>query len=64
MSCRLERGVCFMGGIEDREGAYVIVEGGGIPALSVMGYNRAVDWNELVARLKRVIQENVRMVVQ
>lgn len=64
LSCRLERGVCMMGGIEDVPGAYVIIKGGGIPALSVMGYNRAVDWNELVDRLKRVIQNNVQMIVQ
>ena len=64
LSCRLERGVCTMGGIEDVPGAYVIIKGGGIPALSVMGYNRAVDWNELVDRLKRVIQNNAQMIVQ
>jgi len=64
LRCRLENGVCRMGGIEDVNQGYVIVKGGGIPALSVLGYNRAVDWNELVDRLKRVIQNNVRMIVQ
>lgn len=62
--CRLQNGVCTMGGIEDAPQGYVIVKGGGIPALTVMGYNRAVDWSELVDRVKRVIQENVRMIVQ
>ena len=64
LSCRLENGVCTMDGIEDAGSGYVLIKGGGIPALSVMGYNRAVDWNELVDRLKRVIQDNVRMIVQ
>ena len=64
LSCKLERGVCTMGGIEDVPGAYVIIKGGGIPSLSVLGYNRAVDWNELVDRVQRVIQQNVRMIVQ
>jgi len=64
LSCKLEQGVCTMGGIEDVPGGYVIIKGGGIPALSVLGYNRAVDWKELVDRLQRVIQENVRMIVQ
>lgn len=64
LRCRLRNGVCTMGGIEDAPQGYVIVKGGGIPALTVMGYNRVVDWNELVDRLKRVIQENVRMIVQ
>ena len=35
------------------------VRGGGIPALDVIGYNRRVDWNELVARLQRVVAEDV-----
>jgi len=64
LSCRLENGVCTMDGIEDAGSGYVLIKGGGIPALSVLGYNRAVDWNELVDRLKRVIQDNVRMIVQ
>ena len=37
----------------------LIVRGGGIPALDVIGYNRRVDWNELVARLQRVVAEDV-----
>jgi hypothetical protein len=64
LRCRLKNGVCTMGGVEDAPQGYVIVKGGGIPALSVLGYNRAVDWNELVDRLKRVIQDNARMIVQ
>jgi hypothetical protein len=64
VSCVLRNGVCEMGGIEDTAHGYVIVKGGGIPALSVIGYNRRVDWQELIARLKRVTQENVRAVVQ
>lgn len=64
LRCRLENGVCVMDGIEEAAQGYVIVKGGGIPALTVLGYNRAVDWNELVDRMKRVIQANVRMIVQ
>ena len=40
-------------------GGFVIVRGGGVPALDVIGYNRRVDWDELVNRLQRVIAENV-----
>ena len=29
------------------------------PALDVIGYNRRVDWDELVGRIQRVIDENV-----
>ena len=59
LSCKLELGVCRMGGIEDVPQGYVIVKGGGIPAINVLGYNRSVGWHELIERLKRVTQGNV-----
>jgi hypothetical protein len=58
-SCKLQLGVCQMGGIENVPQGYVIVRGGGIPAISVMGYNRNVGWRELLDRLKRVTEGNV-----
>ncbi len=64
LSCTLENGVCRMGGLEDVPQGYVIVKGGGIPAISVIGYNRSVGWHELISRLKRVTQDNVRPVVK
>ncbi|MDD2720154.1 MAG: hypothetical protein PHH47_02450 [Gallionella sp.] len=64
-SCVMRNGVCTMGGIgEDGGHTYTLVRGGGIPAISVMGYNRAVSWPELVTRLKRVTQNNVSPVVR
>lgn len=64
-SCRLRNGVCAMGGIDDGNGgAYAIVKGGGIPAITVMGYNRSVSWDELINRLKRVTQGNMKPVVK
>lgn len=63
--CKLRNGVCAMGGVDNGNGgAYAIVKGGGIPAITVMGYNRAVSWNELVSRLKRVTQGNMQAVVK
>lgn len=58
-SCRLESGVCQMGGIENVPQGYVIVKGGGIPAITVLGYNRSVGWRELLERLQRVTEGNV-----
>jgi len=64
--CRLANGVCEMGGLSAvsdsgarADGGFAIVRGGGIPALDVIGYNRRVDWSELVARLQRVVAEDV-----
>lgn len=64
-SCRLRNGVCAMGGVDNGNGgAYAIVKGGGIPAITVMGYNRNVSWDELITRLKRVTQGNMQAVVK
>ncbi|NIR30776.1 MAG: hypothetical protein GWN84_15965 [Gammaproteobacteria bacterium] len=54
LSCRLANGVCEMGGVKNAEQGYYIVEGGGIPRIDVIGYNRRVDWDTLVERLERV----------
>jgi len=54
MSCRLRNGVCEMDGLADKGGGFVLIEGGGVPALSVVGYNRRVDWQVLLERLARV----------
>ncbi len=37
---------------------FVLVKGGGLPALNVIGYNRRVDWEELLARLKAAVAGN------
>lgn len=44
--------------------AYVLVKGGGLPSINVIGYNRRVDWAELVARLKAAIASNGRIEVR
>ena len=59
LSCKLEGGVCMMGGIDEASsGPFEIVRGGGIPALNVIGYNRRVDWDELIGRVQRAIESN------
>ncbi len=66
-SCVLRRGVCTMGGLADVGGAgegFYLVRGGGVPALNVIGYNRRVDWNELIGRLQRVIASNAAPIVR
>ncbi|MDR3352666.1 MAG: hypothetical protein LBO00_06670 [Zoogloeaceae bacterium] len=57
LACRLENGVCQMQGIAGMEQGtrYTIIEGGGIPALTVQGYNRRMDWEEFIIRLKAAI---------
>jgi len=54
LRCRLENNVCTMGGIEPAvgSGGYTIVEGSGLPRITVVGHQRRVDWPVLVGRLK------------
>jgi hypothetical protein len=53
IKCRLYRGVCEMDGLEPVDGGYAIVKPGLLPPwLEVKGYNRAVDWEVLIGRLR------------
>jgi hypothetical protein len=55
LTCRLQNGVCEMGGIAPAPQGYYIVEGGGMPPrVDVVGYNSRVDWATLLDRLKAV----------
>lgn len=67
ISCKLAGGVCTMGGIDpdpDPDGpGFTIVEGSGLPHITVIGHERAVDWATLVARLKAVT-EGTRPVIR
>jgi hypothetical protein len=53
-----------MDGIAPEGDGYVLVEGNGIPAVKVMGYNHSIDWNLLVSRLKAVIAGNTKAVIK
>lgn len=52
LSCRLSGSVCHMGGIKPDDGGYLIVEGRGLPHLSVVGHQHDVSWPTLIRRLK------------
>jgi hypothetical protein len=64
LSCKLHNDICQMDGIESTNGGYVIVKGSGIPAITVLGYNRTVGWSELLARIKRVTDGNSTAIVK
>jgi hypothetical protein len=48
----LNNNVVTLAGLDTVDGGYTIVRGSGIPRLSVVGHQRRVDWQVLVARLK------------
>jgi hypothetical protein len=62
LSCTLVKGVCTMGGIapdpDPDDAGYTIVEGSGLPHITVIGHQREVDWATLVSRLKTATEGN------
>lgn len=64
LGCRLLAGVCRMGGLEEQEHGYLIVQGGGLPSLNVIGYNRRVGWDVFVSRLRDVAAGNSKPVIE
>jgi len=56
LSCRLRGDVCAMGGLGAAKDGYTIVEGSGLPRLTVVGHQREVDWPTLVRRLQAATQ--------
>lgn len=53
-SCRLRKGICYMNGVGTAKKGYYIVKGGRLPRIDVIGYNKSVDWNQLLNRLKSI----------
>ena len=64
ISCRLGNEVCEMGGLRSAGNAFTILEGSGLPRLTVIGHNRLVDWPTLVERLAAVGKGEVKPVVE
>jgi hypothetical protein len=64
LGCVLKDNVCHLDGIAPEGDGYVLVQGSGIPAVRVMGYNRSIDWNLLVSRIKAVIAGNTKAVIE
>jgi hypothetical protein len=56
LRCRLANNVCRMGGVDSSGDGYTIVEGSGLPRITVIGHQRQVDWPVLLARLKAATQ--------
>ncbi len=70
--CKLRDGVCLLDGVE-REGddqrkspgdGVVLMRGSGMPSVSIIGYNRHIDWEALVARIREVIAGRPGVVIE
>lgn len=64
IGCTLVDEVCTMDGLGSVGEGFIIVQGSGLPRLTVVGYNRRVDWPTLVERLAAVGTGDVKPVVE
>ena len=64
IACRLSDDVCSMDGLGSAGQGFIIVEGSGLPRLTVVGFNRQVDWPTLVERLGAIGKGDVKPVVE
>jgi len=64
LSCKLRQDICEMGGVESTPGGYIIVKGSGIPAVTVNGYNTKVSLEDLLGRIKRITDNNTKVIVK
>lgn len=55
LDCRLVNEVCTMGGLDDAAGGFTLLQGAGLPLITIRGFQRQVDWPVLVARLRAAV---------
>lgn len=59
ISCRLEKEVCLMDGVDPApNGGYYLVKGRGLPRINVIGNAPQVDWPRLVAQIRAIMESS------
>jgi hypothetical protein len=63
LSCRLNNGICELGGLDEtRDGFNILTRGGLLPPwVEVKGAGRSIPWEELTGGLKQIIQGEIRI---
>jgi len=64
ISASLRDGVVTLDGIGRAGDGFVLMEPAGIPAVRIIGYNRRIDWEALVARIREVIAGRPGMLIE
>lgn len=54
LGCRLQNNVCDLRGLGEQEGSVVLLEGAGIPKITIRAFNRSVDWPQMLSNLSAV----------
>jgi hypothetical protein len=51
LGCRMQNNVCEIRGVSEDEVSVLIMEGAGVPKITIRAFNRRVDWPQLLAQL-------------
>jgi hypothetical protein len=62
--CKLRDGICLLDGVEREGDGVVLMRGSGMPSVSIIGYNRRIDWEALVARIREVVAGRPGVVIE
>jgi hypothetical protein len=52
LGCRMQNNVCDVRGVSEDEVSVLLMEGAGVPKITIRAFNRRVDWPQMVAHLK------------
>jgi hypothetical protein len=51
LGCRLHNNVCELRGLKEDAGSVVLLEGAGVPKITIRAFNRNIDWPQMVSNL-------------
>ena len=51
LGCRMQNNVCEIRGIKEDDVSVLIMEGAGVPKITIRAFNRRVDWPQLLSQL-------------
>jgi hypothetical protein len=54
LGCRLQNNVCQLRGLSEDEGSVLLLEGAGVPKITIRAFNRNIDWPQMVSNLLAV----------
>jgi hypothetical protein len=54
LGCRLDNYVCEIRGLQDDGAGVLLLEGAGVPRITIRAYNRAIDWPQMLANLAAI----------
>jgi hypothetical protein len=54
LGCRLQNNTCQLRGLSEDEASVLLLEGAGVPKITIRAYNRNIDWPQMVSNLLAV----------